>query len=64
VHVVDVHEALLGHGLHCRDRQHPHYRAANPTFWYFLNLEDPSRRGCDAIGRAFLLEMIRVLEPK
>jgi len=64
VHVVDVHGALVGHGLHCRDEQHAHYHPADPTYWYFVNLEDPNRRGYDAIRRAFLLEMIRVLAPK
>ena len=63
VHVVDVHTTLLGHGMHCRDRSSPHYRADDPTYWYFVNLEDPNRRGYDAIRRAFLLEMIRVLRP-
>jgi hypothetical protein len=63
VHIVDVYSALLGHGLHCRDKGHPHYHPEDPTYWYFVNLEDPNRRGYDAIRRAFLLEMIRVLEP-
>lgn len=63
VHVVDVHGTLLGHGLHCRDKRGPHYHAEDPTYWYFVNLEDPNRRGYDAIRRAFLLEMIRALEP-
>lgn len=63
VHVVDVHATLLGHGLHCRDRANPHYRADDPTYWYFVNLEDPNTRGYDAIRRVFLLEMIRVLRP-
>ncbi len=63
VHVVDVHATLLGHGMHCRDRDNPHHRAEDPTYWYFLNLEDPNRRGYDAIRRAFLLEMIPVLAP-
>lgn len=64
VHVVDVHGTLLGHGLHCRDRSSPHYRAADPTYWYFVNLEDPNVRGYDAIRRAFLLEMIRTFAPR
>ena len=63
VHVVDVHGTLLGHGMHCRDKNGPHFRAEDPTYWYFVNLEDPNRRGYDAIRRAFLLEMIRVLAP-
>ncbi len=63
VHVVDVHSLLLGHGMHCRDRANPNYRASDPTYWYFVNLEDPNIRGYDAIRRIFLLEMIRVLAP-
>ena len=64
VHVVDVYGTLLGHGLHCRDKRHSHYVAADPTYWYFVNLEDPNRRGYDAIRRAFLLEMLRVFRPE
>ena len=57
--MVDVHAALLGHGLHCRDSASPHYHPEDPTYWLYLNLEDPNRRGYDAIRRAFLAEMIR-----
>lgn len=64
VHVVDVHGTLLGHGLHHNDRQHPHYHPEDPTYWYFVNLEDPNRRGYDAIRRAFLIEMVYQLVPK
>lgn len=61
VHLVDIHALFLGHGIHCRDRRNPHYRANDPHYWYFDNLEDPNDRGYDAIRRAFLLEMIEVL---
>ena len=30
-------------------------------YWYFMNIEDPSERGYDAIRRLFLLEMIETL---
>jgi len=64
VHVVNVHGTLLGHGLHHNDSQNSHYQAQDPTFWYFVNLEDPNRRGYDAIRRVFLIEMIRVFATK
>lgn len=64
VHVVDVYQALLGHGMHCRDRSNPAFHPADPTYWYYYNLEDPNRRGYDAIRRAFLTEMVRVLAPR
>lgn len=60
VHLVDIHALFLGHGIHCRDKRNPHYRANDPHYWYFDNLEDPNDRGYDAIRRAFLLEMIEV----
>lgn len=60
VHVVDVHKVMLGHGLHCRDKNNPYYHADDPHHWYFINLEDPNRRGYDAIRRVFLREMIQV----
>lgn len=58
VTVVDVHEAFLGHGLHCRQPWHPHYQKADPHYWYYGNLEDPNERGYDAIRRLFLRAMI------
>lgn len=57
VHVVDVHRAMLGHGLHCRESSRPFYDAKDPTYWYYYNLEDPNERGYDAIRRAFLRAM-------
>ncbi len=62
VHLVDIHSAMLGHGIHCRDRRNPHYRPDDPHYWYYNNLEDPNERGYDAIRRIFLLKMIEVLE--
>lgn len=64
VHVVDVHAAMLGHGLHCTDKANPYYRREDPTYWYYVNLEDPNERGYDAIRREFLREMARVLAPR
>jgi hypothetical protein len=61
VHVVDVHGTLLGHGLHCRDARNPSYHPDDPTYWLYFNLEDPNERGYDALRRAFLLEMVKVL---
>ena len=61
VHLVDIHAPFLGHGIHCRDKGNPHYRADDAHYWYFENLEDPNDRGYDAIRRAFLLKMIEVL---
>jgi hypothetical protein len=61
VHVVDVYSALLGHGLHCRDPKNVHYHEGDPTTWLYFNVEDPNRRGYDAIRRTFLLRMIDVL---
>lgn len=63
VHAVEVHKTLLGHGLHCRDAQNPHYHADDPGYWLYFNLEDPNQRGYDAIRRVFLLDMIKVLAP-
>ena len=57
VHVVPMHEAFLGHGIHCTQPWRPHYRRADPTYWYAVNLEDPNLRGYDAIRRLFLIEI-------
>jgi len=61
VHVVPMHDAFLGHGIHCAERGGPHYRPEDPHYWYYTNLEDPNDRGYDAIRRLFLLEMAKVL---
>jgi lysophospholipase L1-like esterase len=61
VHLVDIHTPLLGHGIYCRQFWRPHYRREDPTHWFFENFEDPNDRGYDAIRRAFLREMARVL---
>lgn len=61
VELIDMHREFLGHGIHCRQFWHRHYRPADPTYWYFDNLEDPHDRGYDAIRRLLLIEMSRVL---
>ena len=61
VELIDIHREFLGHGIHCRQFWHRHYRAADPTYWYFDNLEDPNDRGYDAIRRLLLTEMSRML---
>jgi hypothetical protein len=58
VHVVDVHQLLLGHGLHAQDKANAHYHADDPTTWLYYNVEDPNQRGYDAIRRAFLLSIL------
>jgi len=59
VHLVDFHSEFLGHGIHCANRSNKYYRADDPHYWYFYNLEDPNDRGYDAIRRLFLIEMIK-----
>lgn len=61
VELIDIHREFLGRGIHCRQFWHRYYRSADPTYWYFDNLEDPHDRGYDAIRRMLLIEMSRVL---
>jgi len=61
VHLVDIHSEFLGHGIHCTESWRKHYHEDDPHFWYFQNLEDPNRRGFDAVRRLFLAEMVKVL---
>ena len=60
VHLVNIHEPFLGHGIHCTKFWLKHYRADSPHYWYSI-IEDPNERGYDAVRRLFLLEMIEVL---
>ncbi len=62
VRVVPIHEAFLGHGVHCTQPWRPHYRLGDPTYWYAVNLEDPNIRGYDAIRRLFLIEIAKCAE--
>jgi len=61
VHLVPMHDAFLGHGVHCTQPWREHYRRDDPHYWYGTNLEDPNDRGYDAIRRLFLIEMAKVL---
>jgi len=60
VHLVNIHEPFLGHGIHCTKFWLEHYRTDGPHYWYSI-IEDPNERGYDAVRRLFLLEMIRAL---
>lgn len=60
VHLVDLHTAFLGHGIHCTQFWTKHYNGHDPHYWYHVNLEDPNERGYDAIRRLFLVEMAKV----
>ena len=53
-----MHAEFLGHGIHCRKFWTKHYRAGDPHYWYYFNLEDPNDRGYDALRRLMLLKMI------
>jgi lysophospholipase L1-like esterase len=64
VHLVNSHDAFLGHGIHCAEKGRDHYRSEDPHYWYFDNLEDPNDRGYDAIRRLFLLEISRIFASK
>lgn len=57
VHLVNLHDEFLGHGIHCTQFWAKHYRRDDPHYWYYDNLEDPNDRGYDAIRRLFLNEM-------
>lgn len=60
VHLVNLHDAFLGHGLHCGQVWAKHYDSKDPHYWYYTNLEDPNERGYDAIRRLFLLEIAKL----
>jgi lysophospholipase L1-like esterase len=64
VHLVPMHRAFLGHGIHCTQFWREHYAAADPHYWFHDNLEDPNDRGYDAIRRLFLREIAAVLGPR
>jgi lysophospholipase L1-like esterase len=59
VHVVDVHAAFLGHGIHCTQFWRTGFDWHDPHYWYYTNLEDPNERGYDVIRRLFLLEIAK-----
>ncbi|MBW8016778.1 MAG: SGNH/GDSL hydrolase family protein [Planctomycetes bacterium] len=64
VHLVDIHTEFLGHGIHCTERWRKHYHKEDPGHWYYHNLEDPNRRGYDAIRRLYLKEIVSVFAEK
>jgi lysophospholipase L1-like esterase len=57
VHLVRIHDAFLGHGIHCTQFWSGHYHWDDPHYWYYDNLEDPNERGYDVIRRLFLIEI-------
>jgi len=57
VHIVDIHAAFLGHGIHCMQFWQAHYDRHDPHYWFYDNLEDPNERGYDVIRRLFLIEI-------
>jgi lysophospholipase L1-like esterase len=59
VHIVNIHDAFLGHGIHCAQIWQAHFDPHDPHYWYFYNLEDPNERGYDVIRRLFLLEIAK-----
>lgn len=61
VHLVNVHDTFLGHGIHCTQFWSSHYDVHDPHYWYYVNLEDPNERGYDAIRRLFLIQIRDVL---
>ena len=61
VRLVNMHDAFLGHGIHCLQFWRRHYDARDAHYWYWDNLEDPNDRGYDALRRVFLNEMAHTL---
>ena len=64
VHLVNIHTEFLGHGIHCTERWRKYYHKDDPGHWYYHNLEDPNRRGYDAIRRLYLKEIVSVYAGK
>jgi lysophospholipase L1-like esterase len=59
VHVIDIHAAFLGHGIHCTQFWRTSYDWHDPHYWFYSNLEDPNERGYDVIRRLFLLQIAK-----
>ena len=57
VHLVNIHDLFLGHGLYCTQFWRENYDSHDPHYWYYSNLEDPNERGYDAIRRLFLMKI-------
>ncbi|MEI8291313.1 MAG: SGNH/GDSL hydrolase family protein [Verrucomicrobiota bacterium] len=62
VHLVDMHQAFLGHGIHCTQFWREYFDRRDPHYWFFANLEDPNERGYDVIRRMFLTEIAKTKE--
>ena len=58
VHLVNIHDAFIGHGINCKKFWIRGYSFSDPHYWYSI-IEDPNDRGYDAIRRLFLIEMIK-----
>jgi len=56
--LVPMYELFLGHGSHCTQFYREHYDSADPSYWFYSNIEDPNDRGYDAIRRLFLNEIV------
>jgi len=63
VHVINMREGFLGHGIHCAQFWSKTYDSKDPHYWYYSNLEDPNERGYDALRRMFLIEMQKTFSP-
>jgi lysophospholipase L1-like esterase len=63
IHVINMHDGFLGHGIHCAQFWAKHYDSKDPHYWYYSNLEDPNERGYDALRRMFLIEIQKTLNP-
>jgi len=63
VHVVNMREGFLGHGIHCTQFWSKHYDSKDPHYWFYSNLEDPNERGYDALRRLFLIQMQKTFSP-
>ena len=60
VHLVNIHDTFLGHGIHCTKFWLKNYCLTDPHNWYYYNIEDQNNRGYDVIRRLFLLEITKV----
>jgi len=61
LHIIDIHTAFLGHGIHCTQFWRSNYDWHDPHYWFYDNLEDPNERGYDVMRRLFLIEIAKTL---
>ena len=52
IHLVDIHQHFLGHGLRHADPANPHYDQDDPTYWFTAKIE-PNERGASEVRRVF-----------